>query len=338
MYRLNPNDLDKNDKILTWGEWQKKVFEGQNPSASTLVSGTPNFDIFQTKYNNSFLEWDLKVTGGKKGFILINTRFSLGNSKNEISQMFGLDQPHSKKLPELYLEHVYISDNKMMFDIIELCMSLSKSLPDELIIIRPHPGEDGKIYQILTKKLKNVLVIFEGGVESWIRMSRVLIHNGCTTAIQASIAKKNVITYIPRVLSQVEMDHTPSLPNTIGKIARTHKEVLLSIGENDTNNNHSWEDTISRINSIEFISKLINEYTPQQRGAFRSDTPLFIREKLKDFIKRITEYINYNGNKKSFDYQEFSKIVDLVEVANRHYKSNVKCKKIANGCYCISKY
>jgi surface carbohydrate biosynthesis protein len=340
-YRLNPNDLDKNDKILTWGNWQKGVFESKSPAALTLVSGIPNFDIMQTKYQNSLLEWDLKVTGGRRDFILINTRFSLGNSKNGISQMFDLDQPYSKNLPELYLEYVCISDNKMMFDIIELCIFLARSLPDEKIIIRPHPGENKEIYQTLTKKLKNITVIFEGGVESWIRMSKVLIHNGCTTAIQAIIAKKNVITYMPCTLSQVEMDHTPELPNTIGRIAHTYEDVLLGINKDDVDDRGTWKDTISRIDSIEFISKLANNHMIQQSKdggrAVYSSTRLFIYEKMKDIIGMVANYINTDREKKSFDYKEFSKIVDLVDVANNVYKSNVKCKKISNGCYCIHK-
>ena len=30
--RLDTEDLDSNDKILTWGEWQKKVFSLKKPT------------------------------------------------------------------------------------------------------------------------------------------------------------------------------------------------------------------------------------------------------------------------------------------------------------------
>ena len=113
--RLNPNDLDSNDKILSWGKWQKKVFEFSKPAAEVLVSGIPNFDILRSKYSKSLLNWDLEVTGGRKNFILLNTRFSLGNPKIGVEKIFNTDQPHSKNLPDLYLENVFISDNQIMF-------------------------------------------------------------------------------------------------------------------------------------------------------------------------------------------------------------------------------
>lgn len=332
--RIDPSDLQENDKILSWGYWQKKSYESVCHVSPVIISGSPNFDILQSKYHNSFLDYDLNITGGKKDFILINTRFSLGNPKQHVDSMFGNKQPHSEKLPDFFLEFSYISDNKMMFSMIELCFYLSKLLPNELIIIRPHPSEDLKIYNTLTKKLKNVLVIHKGGAEPWIRMSKVLIHNGCTTAVQADIANKRVISFMPDGSSELDKECVPEIPNKIGIVATTNEEVLSAINSKYSNSNNIWKDTISELDSIEIISKLVNEDAHIES---MRNHGFFFRERVKGVVRGIANYIIPSRKNKGFDYEEFSTIVDLVKIANDHYKSNVRCKKITNGCYCIHK-
>lgn len=337
-YRLEARDLDEADKILTWGNWQKQVFDSKNPRAEVVVSGSPNFDIFQEKYKYNLKNWDLDVTGGRKDFILVNTRFSNGNPKMGVQHRFNKKQPDSGRDTEFYMEEAYIANNKLLFGFIELCIYLARELPDTEIVIRPHPSESHDIYKILTKKLHNICVTSSGGVESWIRMSKVLIHNGCTTAIQSIVAKQNVVTYIPNDVTAIEDKFTAYLPNTIGRIAHTHDDVLSFINKPYFNQSKIWMDTVSRLDSIEYISELVNrEPTRSVDTLFNSKYRLFLREKMKDVVMNGINYMTPNRKHKRFNYKEFSKIVDLVEIANKHYKSNVKYKKITNGCYCIYK-
>ena len=331
MTRLTPSDLKEDDKILSWGNWQKRVFKTNQSLAKIEVSGNPSFDIIQPKYHDSFREFDSNITNGLEDFILINTRFSIGNPKHDYREIFEDNQPYAKNLPKLYLEESFISDNQMFFEMLDLCIYLSKKLPNEHIVIRPHPAENIEIYKILTKKLENVSVIFNGGVESWIRKCKVLIHNGCTTAIQADIAKKKVISFVPAV-----SEYIPRIPNKIGIIATTKEEVLTAIDKSLISSNEAYIDTHSEPNSIDFIVNLIqkNNYD-KENSTKKSD--LFIKENIKDLLRGFFNLMLPRRLKKAFDYKEFSKIVELVQIANKHYNTNVNCKKIADGCYCIYK-
>lgn len=338
--RINPQDLDSNDKILAWGNWQKKVFKSKKISADVLVSGIPNYEILSPKYKDCLNDWDLEVTGGLKDFILINTRFSLGNPKIGVGNIFNSNQPHSKKLPSLYLENVFISDNQIMFQMIDLCIYIALALPNEQIIIRPHPGENIEIYLLLTKNIKNISVINNGGVESWIRMSKVMIHNGCSTAIQAMIAEKKVITFLPDNMSNQQMKYTPALPNTIGTIAKTYNQVLSALTLSDSSIiDNSWKETISEPSSIEFIANKINNIgfnlNKENRQSLKKN--LYIEERVKNAIKQLSSAIMSSFREKQFNYKDFSKINDLVQRAQDYYKVDVECKKITNGCYCVFK-
>jgi surface carbohydrate biosynthesis protein len=336
--RLTPSDLRKDDKILSWGNWQKNVFLANQPLSPIEISGNPGFDIIQPRYHESFQEFDASITNGLKDFILINTRFSLGNPKKGFKEIFGADQPYAEDLPKLYLEESYISDNKMMCEMVELCFYLSKKLPNEHIVIRPHPAEDIDIYKTLTKKFNNISVIFKGGVEPWIRRCKVLIHNGCTTAIQADIANKKVISFLPKSGSLTVKEYVCRIPNQIGLIASNNQEVLEAIGSDFNSSIDIYKDTVSELNSIDFITKLVQHEIHENKITLNRDKyDLFIKEKIRDLARKTISYLIPNKKQNVFNFKEFSQITNLVEIANHHYKSNVKCEKITEGCYVVYK-
>ena len=58
------------------------------------------------------------------------------------------------------------------------------------IVLRPHPAEDPKVWQTYLQNIPNVHVIREGSISAWVKNAFVIMHNGCTTAIEATISKK----------------------------------------------------------------------------------------------------------------------------------------------------
>ena len=83
----------------------------------------------------------------------------------------------------------------MQGEFINLVKQIATSHKDETIVLRPHPEENKEIYSFFFKKYKNVIVCNDGPVDPWIRLSKFIIHYGCTTAIQADFAEKQVLTF-----------------------------------------------------------------------------------------------------------------------------------------------
>jgi hypothetical protein len=63
---------------------------------------------------------------------------------------------------------------------------LEKAFPDNIIIVRPHQVEDQKVYHRIAARCERVRVTNQGYVVPWIMAAKVLIHNGCTTSIEAA--------------------------------------------------------------------------------------------------------------------------------------------------------
>ena len=88
------------------------------------------------------------------------------------------------------------------------------------IILRPHPSENINTWKIFFDKIPNVSVIREGAISSWIRNSFAVLHNGCTTALEASFAKKPIITFTPFAAK-----YSRQLANDLGQKVNSLKQL-----------------------------------------------------------------------------------------------------------------
>ena len=64
------------------------------------------------------------------------------------------------------------------------------------IILRPHQNEDLDSWKIFLKGIPNVHVNREGSITGWINNSFAVMHNGCTTAFEATISGKKSNSFI----------------------------------------------------------------------------------------------------------------------------------------------
>lgn len=111
-----------------------------------------------------------------------------------------------------------------------LAVKLSDKFKDWNIVIRPHPGEDIKIYEELCLNIDNIFVENKGPVSPWILASSVLIHNNCSTAIEANIGEIPVISYDP-----VPYANKVNIANHSGILCTSEREVFDVINKINEN-------------------------------------------------------------------------------------------------------
>ena len=81
----------------------------------------------------------------------------------------------------------FLSHKKQVYDrFVDLIPELAAAIQPHVLVIRPHPSEDRSIWDERAKHIANVEVVLEGGVAPWIMGSSMLIHNNCTTAVEAA--------------------------------------------------------------------------------------------------------------------------------------------------------
>jgi hypothetical protein len=77
----------------------------------------------------------------------------------------------------------------------KLIPALAEAFPNRTIVVRPHPTENQEAYCKIAAKCKRVRVTNDGSVVPWLLATKVLVHNGCTTGVEAYVMRVPAITY-----------------------------------------------------------------------------------------------------------------------------------------------
>jgi surface carbohydrate biosynthesis protein len=339
--RYDPLSLDKDDKVLAWGDWQAEFFAQQGLSAPMHVTGHMNFDICRPKYAEALSSFDFEQTGGASDYILINTRFALSNAP----VIGDTHLIHSAVIRGFFDRNLMfdkiVVDGHLYYDFIEMIFALSKRLPDRQIVLRPHPAEDAESYRRLFSPIDNVLVTGDGDVGSWIRRASCIVHNGCTTAIQAIVAGKPVITYMPRL---DDPRTTACLPNSVGIIAKDLKTVvkLIEKGQNTHDAGH-WHRTISELDTIAMLTDMVNS-EPSVASTSHALTSARLRglkfsilETIKSLGRKFmpSKAARFRHNESLFDRAFFDRIPELIGAGRHLFSPNLECKKINAHCFVV---
>jgi len=218
-YTLDPRILAADDKVCTWGDWQRDFYRGYEPAPACVeniqTTGHPRFDLYKEPYREYFAAGARALKERFGDYVLMNTNFSFVNkprgSDNAFSARFGYDPADPEKRYTQVKRWAHLSQILSCF--VKLAMRLSREFPELNVVIRPHPSEDVSFYNMIFAEVPNVHIVHEGSVGPWILGARCLIHDGCTTALEAHFAGTPILNYKPFV----DEANDKFLPNLFGR-------------------------------------------------------------------------------------------------------------------------
>lgn len=234
--RMNSNTLKLVTQEYCWGNLQKEVIAKAYPNLHKKchVVGHPRFDLLKPKFNPLYQDEAEQINKKYGPFILINTRFSTYNflNKKKVKNQDAFTQ-YIKKLYDHFIELVTILGNKY---------------PETNLVVRPHPSENFHSYRHAFSTYKNVQVIHEGNIIKWLKATEVVIHNGCTSSIEAFLLGKPIISYMPVTSSKYDVQ----LPNNLGVMATSAEEVLGALENisNSTVHENDEQQTLENSNAL----------------------------------------------------------------------------------------
>lgn len=91
----------------------------------------------------------------------------------------------------------------------DLVPLLEESFPNHTIVVRPHPVESWSVWRSIAKEHRHVQVAHEGNVIPWLRVCQAVIHNGCTTGVEAYALQVPAIAYQPVMSDRFDF-HLPN--------------------------------------------------------------------------------------------------------------------------------
>lgn len=229
--RVSEKHLPSIQSVYMWGSQQSNDIELRVKPRfykKFITTGTPKFDLTKIGLRDCYSDEVAEIKKSFGDFILINSSFSVVNSylnTDDIAafyKMRGVIRSDSQ-LEFAYRRYQHIKDVFPVF--LKSVKKLCNDFPAETFIVRPHPTEKPSIWESELDKLKNVHVVHRGDSNAWALASKLVIHNNCTTGLEACSLGKPVISYRPKIDPAIEYD----VLSEMGIQAFCYDELLFSI-------------------------------------------------------------------------------------------------------------
>ena len=187
------------DLYCVWGQAQHAAFlrHGTVPAALLHATGCPRYDFCAEPWRAA-----LPKPSIEPGYVLINTNFPVANPRFSGSSSDEEDAMVQAGFSREFARQFIIDAGKAYRTVLETSTRLAKHFADVQFVLRPHPFENMGSYDALAE-LPNFHVRQNGTSLEWISGARLLIHQNCSTAIEASMLKVEPLS--------MEWFNTPSL-------------------------------------------------------------------------------------------------------------------------------
>jgi surface carbohydrate biosynthesis protein len=237
-HRLSPKSINYVSHLFAWGEQNAELWR-QYPNLPNgipiHVTGNPRGDLLRSELRG-YYEDDVRALREEYGdFVLVNSNFNLINAYHADMNLLmpgpnpgdGLVLSRRSKslgLDREYAEGFSAYKKTILQSFEELVPSLAREFPNYTIVLRPHPAENQEVYRRLGETSKNVRVINKGNVVPWLLATKALIHNGCTTGIEAYALDTPALAYRTSVQEQYDRDFH-QLPNALSHECFSFEEL-----------------------------------------------------------------------------------------------------------------
>jgi surface carbohydrate biosynthesis protein len=205
--RLSPEALASVSHLFAWGEDNAKLWRKypELPVGMPIhITGNPRNDLLRPEIR-PYYEKDVNEIRSTYGdFILINTNFNHVNAFLPGRNLFlPIEKPGeepgfgraARGMTREYAEGLRKFKQAILEAFQELLPALEKSFPSHTIIVRPHPTESQEVYHQIAARCERVKVTNKGNVVPWLMATQALIHNGCTTGVEAYVMRVPAISY-----------------------------------------------------------------------------------------------------------------------------------------------
>lgn len=206
--RLSPQTINKVSHVFAWGQENVDLMRQYPHLPQHLpihITGNPRGDMLRPELR-PFFDPEVKKLRDRFGdFILINTNFSDVNPFIPSIGLFQAGKDSAKMARRgqagigMSLEFAEgLRDHKqaILEDFKHMIPALEQAFPDMTIVVRPHPSESNQIYQDLAARSERIVINKEGNVVPWLLAAKALVHNGCTTGLEAYVLGVPAVSYL----------------------------------------------------------------------------------------------------------------------------------------------
>lgn len=227
--QLDPNILKSDDYVATWGEFQAEHYRQRRPAFGehVRVTGHPRFDLYRPEYRSFYDDRVRSIRDRFGDFVLINTNWLFAMHPVGPEAIFTPVEGYRVEddAKREWFVSLWSRVARTVPAYVELIHKLSIRRKDLNFVFRPHPSDDPRLLRAAFKGVPNVHVVHEGHVVPWILASRLMMHDGCTTGMEAYLLGHPVVSYQPVAEEETNMQ----LTNLFGVRCSAREEAMDTV-------------------------------------------------------------------------------------------------------------
>jgi surface carbohydrate biosynthesis protein len=240
--RLHPSAIRFVSHLFAWGPanvdlWRQ--YPDLPPGTPIHATGNPRGDLLRPELRNFYREEARQIAQRYGKFILVNTNFNHINAFGDDLNLFqSVQKPGetpkfgraARGMSLAYAEGLRDHKTAVFKDFKRLIPELERAFPDHTVVVRPHPTEKHDDYQKLAADCQRIEVTNAGNVVPWLMAAQAVIHNGCTTGVEAYVLG------IPAISYRASIDETYDngfyrLPNKISYQCFSFEELQAKLAQ-----------------------------------------------------------------------------------------------------------
>ncbi|WP_081694140.1 surface carbohydrate biosynthesis protein [Thioalkalivibrio sp. ALE19] len=218
--RFDSSTLSLVDRVYCWGRFDFQSLTTMYPEYRNkfMLSGSPRADLWREDFAGGHKQKSQRYRGIYAPFVLFSSNFAFVHGFYSLDELLAIQESQGMIRSESdrqSVRDVFADQLRMRDAFVELVTHLASRFRGVTFIVRPHPVENSRFWEDLVGGYPNIKVIREGDVAPWIRSAAAVIHNGCTTGLEAAAMATPVAAYLPH-----DSRHARSVPNSVSEQIR----------------------------------------------------------------------------------------------------------------------
>ena len=298
-HRLNPRAMRYVSRFFAWGEANAELWRTYPefpPQTPIHVTGNPRGDLLRPELRGFYQKTVDALRSEHGDFVLINSNFNLVNAYYP-DMCLVMNDPVQGGAPTLtrrgqsmgltldYAAAFTAYKWKILEDFKRMIPALEAALPHINIVVRPHPVENAEIYHAIAAGCRRVRVTNQGNVVPWLLAAKALVHNGCTTGLEAYALDVPALAFKATVDERFDKDFH-WLPNQLSHSCRSMEALVETLGKVLSGELGVFDDENAR--------RLIDHHLAARRGPLAS-------EHMIDAIDELAGENGSNGRPRALD-------------------------------------
>ena len=200
-YRVSSKTLEQCHMCYCWGDVHAQMIREVDSSVDSKlhITGNPRMDLLRPVFRDLV---EKEAAGLRKQygrFLLLNGNFGSYNHAMGIDYTWkSIESKGWASTPkDKDFHHRRVELQGRFFKAFHSVLP-KIATEDRKVVVRPHPSESLVPWEDLAKVHPGkILIVREGNVVPWLQAAEAVLHNGCTTAVEAFCLGRPVIAYRP---------------------------------------------------------------------------------------------------------------------------------------------